>query len=246
MNNYGINSNSELDCDLMFKILLLGDSGVGKSNLLLRYTKDQFMVDMRSTIGVEFGIKMLKLDGLEIKVQIWDTAGMERYRAITSSYYKGAKGAIVIYDISRKSSFDNVDNWIDDFKSKADDDAIVLLVGNKNDLIDQRQVDKEEALLKAQKNKLAFMETSAKENDNVQAAFVTLFQAILNKFKEVNGDLLNNDNLIKGNNQNSNHIKSKKGGSITGMSGGYAIHIDTIDEDNYIEEEGNINSRKCC
>ena len=116
--------------DMMFKILLLGDSGVGKSSLLLRYTKDQFMTDMRSTIGVEFGLKYVKIDNLQLKVQIWDTAGMERYKALTSAYYKGAKGVIVVYDICRKKTFENIDKWIDDFKSKADEDAVILLIGN--------------------------------------------------------------------------------------------------------------------
>lgn len=96
------NSLLSEEYDMMFKILLLGDSGVGKSSLLLRYTKDQFMTDMRSTIGVEFGLKYVKIDNLQLKVQIWDTAGMERYKALTSAYYKGAKGVIVVYDICRK------------------------------------------------------------------------------------------------------------------------------------------------
>ena len=102
--------------DLMFKILLLGDSGVGKSSLLLRYTKNEFISDMRSTIGVEFALKYITIDNYQLKIQIWDTAGMERYRSITNAYYKGAKGVIVLYDICRKKSFENVDKWIDDFK----------------------------------------------------------------------------------------------------------------------------------
>ena len=128
------NSLLSEEYDMMFKILLLGDSGVGKSSLLLRYTKDQFMTDMRSTIGVEFGLKYVKIDNLQLKVQIWDTAGMERYKALTSAYYKGAKGVIVVYDICRKKTFEGVDKWIDDFKSKADEDAVILLIGNKSDL----------------------------------------------------------------------------------------------------------------
>ena len=144
--------------DLMFKILLLGDSGVGKSSLLLRYTKNEFISDLRSTIGVEFALKYLTIDNFQLKVQIWDTAGMERYRSITNAYYKGAKGVIVVYDICRKKSFENVDKWIDDFKSKADDDAVIILIGNKSDLDEKREVSKEEAESKAQKNKFGFME----------------------------------------------------------------------------------------
>ena len=131
--------------DMMFKILLLGDSGVGKSSLLLRYTKNEFMPDMRATIWVEFGLKFLKIDNLQLKIQIWDTAGMERYRSLTSAYYKGAKGVIVVYDICRKKSFESIDRWIDDFKSKANEDAVILLIGNKSDLNEQREVETEEA-----------------------------------------------------------------------------------------------------
>ena len=144
--------------DMMFKILLLGDSGVGKSSLLLRYTKNQFSSDIRSTIGVEFGVKYLEIENLKLKIQIWDTAGMERYRSLTSSYYKGAKGVIVVYDVCRKNTFENIDKWINDFKSKADEDAVILLIGNKNDLIDQREVNTQEAISKSERIKLAFME----------------------------------------------------------------------------------------
>ena len=229
--------------DLMFKILLLGDSGVGKSNLLLRYTKDQFMVDMRSTIGVEFAMKLLKLDGLDLKVQIWDTAGMERYKSITSAYYRGAKGVIICYDITRKNSFDNVDKWLDDFKSKADEDAVILLIGNKNDLNHIREVDKEEAALKAQKYNIGFMETSAKENDNVQKAFITIFQEIINVYKEKNGELLNN-NIGKDGKSTKKNGKIIKG-SMSGLSGGYTIQMDTIQEDNIIEDEA-FGKKNCC
>ena len=229
--------------DMMFKILLLGDSGVGKSSLLLRYTKNQFLTDMRSTIGVEFGLKFIKIDNLQLKVQIWDTAGMERYRSITSTYYKGAKGAIIVYDICRKTSFENVDKWIDDFKSKADEDAVILLIGNKSDLNDKREVDTEEASIKAEKNKLAFMETSAKSNDNVHKAFLTLFQKILKIYKDKNSEEINNIVEYKRKNTGNNFIKSKFG-SITGLSGGYTIQID-VTEDNLVEND-DFNKKNCC
>ena len=173
--------------DLMFKILILGDSGVGKSSLFLRYTKNEFNADMRSTIGVEFGLKFLKIEDFQLKIQIWDTAGMERYRSITNAYYKGAKGVIIVYDICRKKSFENVDNWIEDFKSKADEDAVILLIGNKCDLIESREVTMEEAERKAKKNQYGFMETSAKDNNNVDKAFETLFDEIVKIYKDKNG-----------------------------------------------------------
>ena len=228
--------------DMMFKVLLLGDSGVGKSSILLRYTKNQFTADMRSTIGVEFGIKYLTLDNLQLKVQIWDTAGMERYRSITSAYYKGAKGVIVVYDICRKVSFDNIDKWIDDFKSKADEDAVILIIGNKSDLQDKREVNTEEVKLKAEKNKMAFMETSAKNNENVSKAFLQLFKEIIKMYKEKNSDTINDIEESKKKNSGKVYNKSK-GGSITGLSGGYTIQID-VTEDN--SEKNEFAEKKCC
>jgi Ras-related protein Rab-11A len=228
--------------DMAFKILLLGDSGVGKSSLLLRYTKNQFMTDMRSTIGVEFGVKFIKVDNLQLKVQIWDTAGMERYRSLTSAYYKGAKGVIIVYDICRKKSFENIDKWIDDFKSKADEDAVILLIGNKSDLKDKREVNTDEAASKSEKNKLAFLETSAKNNDNVHKAFLTLFNEIIKIYKEKNSDMISDieESKKKG---YGGYIKSKSG-SIKGLSGGYTIQMDVM-EDNILEND-EFEEKKCC
>ena len=236
MNNQKPSQLTE-EYDLMFKILLLGDSGVGKSSLLLRYTKHEFNVDMRSTIGVEFALKYLKIDNFQLKVQIWDTAGMERYRSITSAYYKGAKGVIIVYDICREKSFENVDKWIEDFKSKADEDAVILLIGNKNDLDDKREVNKEEAELKAQKNKFAFMETSAKDNNNVDKAFETLFKEIVKNYKDKNGGDIGEIKVKDENKENTNIIK--------GLSGGYQIQID-YKEDKNILDSNELGERKCC
>ena len=242
MNNQKNNASTE-EYDLMFKILLLGDSGVGKSSLLLRYTKDEFVSDMRSTIGVEFGLKYIKIDNFQLKVQIWDTAGMERYRSITSAYYKGAKGVIVVYDICQQKSFENVDKWIEDFKSKADEDAVILLIGNKNDLDENRVVNKEEAELKAQKNKFAFMETSAKDNNNVQKAFETLFREIVKIYKNKN-DIQNIQNK-GGGEYRFKEGKNDPGNIITGLAGGYTIQMD-INEEKNILDTNDSNERKCC
>ena len=174
--------------DMIFKILIIGDSGVGKSNLLLRYVKNEFASDMRSTVGVEFGTKMLKIENYDVKAQIWDTAGQERYRAITSAYYKGAKGVLIVYDITRKNSFENVDKWLNDFKMKSDEDAAIVIVGNKSDLINEREVSIEEATLKAQVNHLAFFETSAKENENVHSAFISLITQVVKNYKKNNSE----------------------------------------------------------
>ena len=228
--------------DLMFKILLLGDSGVGKSSLLLRYTKNEFISDMRSTIGVEFALKYITIDNYQLKIQIWDTAGMERYRSITNAYYKGAKGVIVLYDICRKKSFENVDKWIDDFKSKADDDAVIILIGNKSDLDDKREVSKEEGESKAQMNKFAFMETSAKDNNNVQKAFETLFGEIVKIYKNKNNiDLNDNKEGDEGMKKNM----KENGNTITGLAGGYTIQMD-IKEDDNILDNGDLGKKKCC
>ena len=229
--------------DMMFKILLLGDSGVGKSSLLLRYTKDQFNQDIRSTIGVEFGVKYLKIDNLQLKVQIWDTAGMERYSSITSSYYKGAKGVIIVYDICKKKSFESIDRWINNFKEKADEDAVILLIGNKSDLTEERQVDTEEAKSISQKNKLAFMETSAKNNDNVNKAFLTLFEEILKIYKEKNSEIINDIEESKKKSNGGGHGKSKSG-SIKGVSGGYTIQIDVTEDE--VIENSEFKEKKCC
>ena len=231
--------------DMMFKILLLGDSGVGKSSLLLRYTKNQFNQDIRSTIGVEFGVKYLKVDNIQLKIQIWDTAGMERYRALTSSYYKGAKGVIVVYDVCRKKSFENVDRWISDFKSKAEEDAVILLIGNKSDLINQREVNTEEAIDKSQKIKLAFMETSAKNNENVHKAFLTLIKEIIKIYREKNSEFINDIEEKNKKKSNTNEYgKAKGGSSIKGVSGGYTIQID-VTEDNSMENN-EFQEKKCC
>ena len=228
--------------DLMFKILLLGDSGVGKSSLLLRYTKNEFISDLRSTIGVEFALKYLTIDNFQLKVQIWDTAGMERYRSITNAYYKGAKGVIVVYDICRKKSFENVDKWIDDFKSKADDDAVIILIGNKSDLDEKREVSKEEAESKAQKNKFGFMETSAKDNNNVQKAFETLFHEIVKIYKNKN-NIEFNDN--KGGDGGIKKDKKENGNIITGLAGGYTIQMDVKEDENAFVNN-DLGSKKCC
>ena len=197
--------------DMIFKILVIGDTGVGKSNLLLRYVKNEFAGDMRSTVGVEFGTKMMKIDGYEVKAQIWDTAGQERYRAITSAYYKGAKGVLIVYDITRKNTFDNVDKWLNDFKMKCDEDAAIIIVGNKSDLIEKREIDTEEAKNYASLHNLAFFETSAKENENVEKAFYDLVSQIVKNIKHNLNENFTNVHERKRKNNNSNKNKYIEG-----------------------------------
>jgi len=135
---------SEEDVDMVFKVVLVGDSGVGKSNILSRYLTDEFTIDSKSTVGVEFGAKKLKVNNLTVKAQIWDTAGQERYKSITNAYYKGAKGALLVYDITNKESFTNTTRWISELKLNGDKDVTIILIGNKCDLEDKRQVTKDE------------------------------------------------------------------------------------------------------
>lgn len=132
--------------DYLFKVVMIGDSGVGKSNLLMRYTKGEFNIESKTTIGVEFATKSIRTqDKKVIKAQIWDTAGLERYRAITNAYYRGAVGALLVYDVTSLSSFQHVSNWLKELKQYADSNIVILLVGNKTDLKDKREVRKEEA-----------------------------------------------------------------------------------------------------
>ena len=125
-------------------VVLIGDSGVGKSNLLFRFTKNDFLMDSKSTIGVEFAMRTLKIQDKTIKAQIWDTAGQERYRAIVSAYYRGAVGALLVYDITKKGTFENVTRWLNELREHADEDIVILLVGNKCDLRHIRAVSTEE------------------------------------------------------------------------------------------------------
>lgn len=138
----------------IYKIVLIGDSGVGKSNMLSRYLSDTFSSDSKATVGVEFGSKNSEIDGNIVKAQIWDTAGQERYKSITNAYYKGAKGAILVFDITKKSSFDSVDKWIVDLKTNGDEHICIILVGNKSDLEEYRQVNQEQAMNKAEQHRM--------------------------------------------------------------------------------------------
>ena len=190
-------SENEEYYNMLFKIVLVGDSSVGKTNLFLRYIKNEFDPQTKATIGVEFGTKIIKINNYNIKIQIWDTAGQERYKSITSAYYKGAQGAFLVYDITNKSSFLNIDKWIRDLKNNGDEKIVLFLIGNKNDLNDDRVIDTNEGKNKAKENKMFFLETSAKNNDNVNKAFDEIINNIFNVYKTL---IEEEDNTInKGN-----------------------------------------------
>lgn len=163
--------HTEDDYDFLFKIVLIGDSGVGKSNLLTRFTKNQFNLESKTTIGVEFATKTIIVDNRIIKAQIWDTAGQERYRALTSAYYRGAVGALLVYDITKYQSFTNVEKWLSELKDNAEPHIAVMLIGNKSDLKQLRAVEQKEAIAFAEKHGIAFIETSALDSSNVEQCF---------------------------------------------------------------------------
>ncbi|KAK9239978.1 ras family-domain-containing protein [Lipomyces kononenkoae] len=164
--------------DYLFKVVLIGDSGVGKSNLLSRFTRDEFNLESKSTIGVEFATRSISVDGKTIKAQIWDTAGQERYRAITSAYYRGAVGALLVYDISKNGTYENVNRWLKELRDHADSNIVIMLVGNKSDLRHLRAVPTEEAKKFAAENNLSFIETSALDASNVELAFQNILTEI--------------------------------------------------------------------
>lgn len=164
--------------DYLFKVVLIGDSGVGKSNLLSRFTRNEFNLESKSTIGVEFATRSIQVDGKVIKAQIWDTAGQERYRAITSAYYRGAVGALLVYDIAKHITYENVERWLKELRDHADQNIVIMLVGNKSDLRHLRAVPTEEAKAFAERNTLSFIETSALDSTNVENAFQNILTEI--------------------------------------------------------------------
>eukprot|EP01103_Thecamoeba_quadrilineata_P007330 TRINITY_DN171_c0_g3_i1.p1 TRINITY_DN171_c0_g3~~TRINITY_DN171_c0_g3_i1.p1 ORF type:complete len:205 (-),score=20.71 TRINITY_DN171_c0_g3_i1:97-711(-) len=167
--------------DYLFKLLLIGDSGVGKSCLLLRFADDTYTESYISTIGVDFKIRTIELEGKTIKLQIWDTAGQERFRTITSSYYRGAHGIIVVYDVTDQVSFNNVKQWLQEIDRYATENVNKLLVGNKSDLVNKKVVDSNVAKEFADSKSIPFLETSAKNSTNVENAFLTMAREIKNR-----------------------------------------------------------------
>ncbi|NP_001313159.1 ras-related protein Rab11A [Nicotiana tabacum] len=164
--------------DYLFKMVLIGDSGVGKSNILSRFTRNEFCLESKSTIGVEFATRTLQVEGKTVKAQIWDTAGQERYRAITSAYYRGAVGALLFYDITKRQTFDNVQRWLRELRDHRDSNIVIILAGNKSDLKHLRAVSEQDDQALVKKEGLSFLETSALEALNVDKAFQTILTDI--------------------------------------------------------------------
>ena len=170
--------------DYLLKLLLIGNSGVGKSCLLMRYADNAFTENFFNTIGVDFKIRTIELDGKILKLQIWDTAGQERFRTITSSYYRGANGIVIVYDVTDKDSLESVRHWIKEIDRYAAEGVSRLIVGNKCDMEESRKVSTEEGQRIAKDLKLPFLETSAKNSTNVEEAFTTMAREVKNKFTQ--------------------------------------------------------------
>ncbi|VDK89651.1 unnamed protein product [Litomosoides sigmodontis] len=196
-----MSSNGPYNYSYIFKYIIIGDMGVGKSCLLHQFTEKKFVVcfdsdmivavmaDCPHTIGVEFGTRIIEVSGQKIKLQIWDTAGQERFRAVTRSYYRGAAGALMVYDITRRSTYNHLSSWLADARNLTHPNTVIFLIGNKSDLDGQRDVTFEEAKAFADENGLTFLECSAKTGDNVEDAFLDTARKIYQNIKDGSLDL---------------------------------------------------------
>ena len=197
--------------DFKLKIVVVGDSGVGKTNLIRRFIQDDFQSNSKATVGVEFFSKSFKMNDNVFKIEIWDTAGQERYKSITAAYYKGAKGGLVVYDVTSKTSFDNVDNWVSEIKEKASTDMKTMMIGNKIDLKDERPVSTEEALEKAKLLELPLMEASALDSTNVKQAFYDLLKEMYKEVKKTIDVVEQAEKQNEGVQLDTNQKEEKKG-----------------------------------
>lgn len=203
--------------DFLFKFLVIGNANTGKSCLLHQFIENKFKTESSHTIGVEFGSKVINCGGKSIKLQIWDTAGQERFRSVTRSYYRGAAGALLVYDISSRETYNALNNWLTDARTLASADIVIVLVGNKKDLEADREVTFLEASRFAQENELMFLETSARTGENVEETFLKCARKILSKIetgqldpeKMGSGIQYGDSSLRK---ISKNDVKSKKGG----------------------------------
>ena len=211
--------DEENSYDLLYKIVIIGDTNVGKSNILSRYLTNEFTSNTKSTVGVELGIKFLKIKNTSTKIQIWDTAGQERYQAITSSYFRGSDGCFIVYDITNETSFNNIEKWFDKIHEENDKEIPVIIVGNKYDLENERKIPTEKAKEKAQNLKCAFYETSALKAINIEQIFEELVNTIYDKTggnksdDDIHIEIVNENKGVNINSENNeeNGDNNKKG-----------------------------------
>ena len=211
--------DEENSYDLLYKIVIIGDTNVGKSNILSRYLTNEFTSNTKSTVGVELGIKFLKIKNTSTKIQIWDTAGQERYQAITSSYFRGSDGCFIVYDITNETSFNNIEKWFDKIHEENDKEIPVIIVGNKCDLENERKIPTEKAKEKAQNLKCAFYETSALKAINIEQIFEELANTIYDKTggnksdDDIHIEIVNENKGVNINSENNeeNGDNNKKG-----------------------------------
>ena len=198
----------------------MGDSGVGKSCIILRYIEDTFSVNLMNSIGVDFKLKNIEIDNKKIKLQIWDTAGQERFRTITTSYYKGAHAIVIVFDITDKDSFEHVKVWMQDIDKFAKTGVMRILVGNKCDLEHQRAVTKDQGNEMALKYGIKYIETSAKDTINIEELFVNTAKTLMNKQQSnktgINNNGTNSYGIDLANNGNNNNNENKNGNQNSG------------------------------
>ena len=173
------NKGKSSEYQYIFKLILIGNSGVGKSSILQRYMKQTFEESYKCTIGVDFLMKSLQIKGKTVKLQLWDTAGQEKYKSMVSSYYRGANVALVVFDITNHSSFDSLPIWIENYYKNGPEQKNIILIGNKKDMADQRQVTLEEVELFSETNNMIYFETSAKDGDNIEYVFTYAAEKLL-------------------------------------------------------------------
>ena len=200
----------EEEFDEKIKLMVLGDSSVGKSSILSKYCKNEFMSKYITTIGIDFQIKYLNINNKRIKLQIWDTAGQERYRVVTKNYFNTSNGFVIIYDITSRESFNNINNWMEQIESIVGDRVKCIIFGNKNDLVSERKVQKEEGEELAKRYNCSFFETSAKEGNNIEEGFKSITLEIIEKLKNSKVKKDNGTTILKSKKINKKKIVVKK------------------------------------
>ena len=191
----------------IFKLILIGSSGVGKSCILQRYMKHTFEESYKCTIGVDFLMKSVIVNGQTVKLQLWDTAGQEKYKSMVSSYYRGANVALIVFDITNRPSFEALPLWIENFYKNGPEQKNIILIGNKKDLEDQRQITQEEAEAFSETNNMIYFETSAKEGDNIDYVFNYAAEKLLEFYGGNNNAAILKRQMAPNNEIQSNNFK---------------------------------------